>query len=124
MLKKLFGFGADKRAAFNQALVGSLRRYLNIELDPDLSPKIGVYTGFVDLSSQYFYKKRTPDHCALSIGLLYLKGLSSSGDSQEKSLSEQLGPRLIRAAEAFEREGTISTEIKKIVTREVNNLMT
>ena len=124
MLKKIFGFGADKRVAFNQDLVGSLRRHLNIDLDPELSPKIGIYTGFVDLSSEYFYKKRTPDHCALAIGLLYFKGLKSSGDLQEKSLSEQLGPKLIRASEAFEREGTISTEIKKIVTREVNSLMT
>lgn len=74
MLKKLFGFGADKRVAFNQALVEALRKHLNIELNPDLSPKIGVYTGFVVLSSEYFYKKRTPEHCALAIGLLYFKG--------------------------------------------------
>lgn len=122
MLKSLFGFGADRRAAFNQALTGNLRRYLNIELDNDLSPKIGVYTGFVDLSSEYFYKKRTPEHCALAIGLLYFKGLISSGNSQEKILSEQLAPRLISAAEAFEREGTISNELKQVLTREVNNL--
>lgn len=122
MLKKLFGFGADKRAAFNEALAGNLRRYLNIELDPDLTPKIGVYTGFVDLSSQYFYKKRTPEHCALAIGLLYFKGLQSSGLSREESIAEQLAPKLIGAAEAFEREGTISTELRELMTREVNNL--
>lgn len=122
MLKKLFGFGADKRIAFNQALVDGLRSQLNIELDPDLSPKIGFYTGFVDLSSEYFYKKRTPEHCALAIGLLYFKGLSSSRNLEEKSLSKQLAPKLIRAAEVFEREGKISDEIKRVVIREVNNL--
>jgi len=123
MLKSLFGFGADKRATFNQALIGNLRRYLKIELDSDLSPKIGVYTGFVDLSSEYFYKKRTPEHCALAIGLLYCKGLSSSGIPEEKILSEQLVPRLVYAADAFEKEGTISNELKQVLTREANNLI-
>lgn len=121
MLKKLFGFGADRRVGFNQALVEALRKHLNIELNPDLSPKIGVYTGFVDLSSDYFYKKRTPEHCALAIGLLYFKGLSSSRDFSEKSLSKQLAPKLIRAAEVFEREGSISNEMKKILIQDLNN---
>jgi hypothetical protein len=120
MLKKLFGFGADKRAEFNNGLANTLRAQFSIELDPEKTPKIGIYTGFVETSSHYFYQKRTPEHCALAIALLYYKGLSSSGNAKENERAQDLRPKILSSAKNFALDGTIPAQVQDLVKADLD----
>ena len=115
MLKKLLGFGREKREAFNQRVSYVLSRELEIDTDYKTNPWLGRYTGYVELMSEYFYKKRTPEHCALAIALIYLKGISGAGAHVDEAEAASLALKLVKVADGFAQHGYISPAIRDLL---------
>ena len=120
MLKAMFGFGKEKRIKFERQVFYILQQELGIDMDPESNPWFGRYTGYVDFLSKYFYQKRSAEHCALALALIFWKGISVVGPHLNEPEGNELKLKLLSLINAYEQHGIVASNITAAARAELS----
>jgi hypothetical protein len=111
MLKALFGFSKKNKEIYMHRVKQILEVELNIRTDRSINVNFPHFLAYLDHVEKYFYKKRTPEHCAIGMALIYWESLLLKETSQELAEAKVLAPELELITAKYGRSGALFPEL-------------
>jgi hypothetical protein len=111
MLRSLLGFSAKKKEVYVGRIRHILVNELGIDVDNSTNPNFLPFLGYIEIIDRFFYKKRTPEHCALFLAGDYWERLLLTENKKDFEEAVQLKPKFVCAINKYSDAGMLFPEL-------------
>ncbi|MBT3986323.1 MAG: hypothetical protein HOE89_02180 [Gammaproteobacteria bacterium] len=122
MFKALFGFSKGKKNIFVRRIQYVLIEQMRIDINHDTNRYFLKLYPWDEIISNYFYNKRTPEHCAIALALIYLRSLLENGGGKEHREAKLLKPNIQILIDKFKNNGQLPWELIPRIDTELDDL--
>jgi hypothetical protein len=110
MLAGLFGFSKKNKEIFMHRVRLILTESLGINVDYRTNTYFPNYFVYMDWIEKYFYNKKSPERCAIALGMTYWETILEQGNQTKFEEAKTLKPKLVSIIDSFDNAGLISPE--------------